>query len=151
MRVFTFLLITFAAISSYSCNQCNYLECAGDNYYGQFRIINADGKDLVFGQNHVYDKNDILFYSVKDKDTTFLDYENIKWTGGVSDSMLQVKFFPKIDTAFLELANGDVDTIAITYHTLDTKCCGNITEISNFRINDKYDIPGSKGVQNIRK
>jgi len=92
-----------------------------------------------------------VVYSLKDNDTIFLDYVNIKWAGAVSDSVLQVKFFPRIDTAYMDLSNGDVDTIAVSYHTLDTKCCGNITEISNFRFNNKYDIPGSKGLQNIRK
>ena len=152
MRVFKFFLIAFAAISGYSCNQCNYLDCAGDNYYGQFRIISSvDGKDLVFGQNAVYNKNYIRFYSIKDKDTIFFDSENIKWSGGVSDSMIQVKFLPKTDTAFMRLSDGDVDTLAVTFKTLDTKCCGNITEISNFRFNNKFDLAGSKGVQSIKK
>ena len=136
----------------YSCNKCDNLDCLTDNYYGQFRIVRAtDGKDLVFGPNKIYDKNQIKFYSLIGVDTTFFDYQTIKFPNTGYDSILYVRFFPKADIAYMRLSNGDVDTLNISYNTFNTKCCGTITEIINFRFNNLLDIPGDKGTQEIKK
>ena len=67
------------------------------------------------------------------------------------DSILQVQFFPKADVAYMRLNNGDIDTFNISYNVFDTKCCGTITEITNFRFNNLIDIPGNKGTIEIKK
>ena len=146
------LLAGISGLVFYSCNPCNYLKCAGDNIYGRFRITSAvDGKDLVFGQNSIYDKDDIRFYSLNGSDTIFFDYKNIEFRGDGYDSILHVQFFPKADTAFMLLSDGDIDTIKLSYRKVDSKCCGITTEISNYRFNDKFDLPGSNGTQEIKK
>jgi hypothetical protein len=123
-----------------------------DNYYGQFRIVSsADGKDLVFGPNSIYDKNQIQFYSLKGMDTTFFQYETIKFPNIGYDSILYVRFFPKVDTAYMRLGNGDIDTLNVSYHTFNSRCCGNITVITKFRLNNTLDIPGDRGAQEIKK
>ena len=135
-----------------ACNPCKNLDCITDNYYGQFRIVSAaDGKDLVFGPNKVYDKDKIRFYSLKGTDTTFFQYEAIRFPQSGYDSVLAIKFYPKADIAYLQLSNSDVDTLAISYAITQTKCCGTITEIKNFRFNNVVDIPGGKGTQEIKK
>jgi hypothetical protein len=53
--------------------------------------------------------------------------------------------------AYMRLSNGDIDTLNISYKTIDTKCCGTITEITNFRFNNSVDIPGDRGTQEIKK
>lgn len=135
----------------FSCDPCSNLDCRSDNYNGQFRIVSAtDGKDLVFGQTKVYDKNQIKFYSIKGLDTTFFDYQTIKFPNTGYDSILHVRFFPKADTAYMQLSNSDVDTLSITYNTIDSRCCGTITEINGFVLNNSTNIPG-KGTQEIKK
>ena len=136
----------------YSCDPCKNLDCLSDNYYGQFRIIRAtNGEDLVFGPNKIYDKNQITFYSLKNRDTIFFDYQAIKLANTGYDSILYVRFLPKSDIAYMRLSNGDIDTLNIFYKTFDSKCCGTITEITNFRFNNSVDIPGHMGTQEIRK
>jgi len=39
----------------------------------------------------------------------------------------------------------------ISYKTTQTKCCGTITEITNFRYNNAVDIPGGQGNTRIKK
>ena len=119
---------------------------------GQFRIVRAiNGNDLVFGPTKIYDKNQIKFYSIKGIDTTFFDYQTIMFPNTGYDSILQVQFFPKADVAYIHLNNGDIDTFNISYNVFDTKCCGTITEITNFRFNNLIDIPGNKGTIEIKK
>ena len=62
-----------------------------------------------------------------------------------------VRFFPKVETAYMRLRANDLDTLQVTYQTYTTKCCGTITEITNIRFNDAVNIPGSRRVQEIRK
>ena len=135
-----------------SCDPCKNLDCLADNYYGQFRIVRAtDGKDLVFGPSKIYEKNLIKFYSLLGTDTTFFDYQAIKFPNTGYDSILHVRFFPKVETAYMRLSNGDIDTLNISYNTFNTKCCGAITEITNFRFNNSVNIPGDNGTQEIKK
>jgi uncharacterized protein YuzE len=150
IKFFTFTIIL--GLVFFSCDPCKNLDCVSDNYFGQFRIVNAtDGTDLVFGPTKIYDKNQIKFYSLDDADTTFFDYQTIKYPDTGYDSIIYVRFFPKADIAYMQLNNGDVDTLSISYNTFDTKCCGTITEITNFRLNNSVDLPGNKGTQEIRK
>jgi hypothetical protein len=111
----------------------------------------STGKDLVFGANRVYDKNQIKFYSLKGTDTTFFDSQAARFAGTGYDSILQVRFFPKADVAYMRLNNGDIDTLNMFFKTTDSRCCGTITEISNFRYNHTVDIPGGNGTQELKK
>lgn len=111
----------------------------------------ATGADLVFGTNRVYDKDQIRFYSLNGTDTVFFGYKPIRFGGPGYDSILFVRFYPRADLAYLRLGNGDIDTLRITYQSGQTKCCGEITKITNFRYNNSVDIPGDKGTQELRK
>lgn len=154
IRVFTFLLLSLLITAIFiSCDPCNYVDCASDNYDGQFRIVSANtGKDLVFGSNSIYDKNQIKFYAVKGGDTTFFDYHPVNFPNIGYDSILLVRFYPKTDIAYMRLSNGDVDTLVISFVVAKgSKCCGDITEIAGFRYNNLVDIPGDKGTQELKK
>ena len=152
MRYPKFIIIILTTFLFYCCDPCANLDCLTSDYYGQFRIISAtDGKDLVFGPSKVYDKNLIKFYSLKGIDTIFFDYQPILFRNIGYDSILHVNFYPEADIAYMRLSDGDVDTFRISYNTFGTKCCGNITEITNFRLNNSVDIPGDIGTQEIKK
>ena len=141
-----FLCLIFSA-----CDPCKNLDCATDNFFGQFRIVSeTDRRDLLFGQGKLYDKDQLLFYSLKDTDTTFFDYEVVPFAGDDYDSILQVRFFPKSDTAYMQLNNGDVDTLSLTFQISDSRCCGRITKITSFRLNNKVSMP-VRGTQEIKK
>jgi hypothetical protein len=135
-----------------SCDRCDNLECDTDSYHGQFRIVSAiDGTDLVFGNNRIYDKDKIRFYALKGSDTSVFEYSTVKFGNIGYDSILYVYFFPRTDLAYMDLGNGDVDTLGISYETINDRCCGAITEITNYRFNNRVDIPGNRGTQAIRK
>lgn len=152
MQPFLFILIATIATLLSSCDPCKHLDCAASNYDGQFRIVSAsNGNDLVFGTNPVYDRNQIKFYSLQGTDTIFLEYKAIKFGGTGYDSILHVRFYPQTDVAYIRLNNNDIDTLNISYKTTKTKCCGTITEITNFRYNNVVDIPGAKGTQELKK
>jgi hypothetical protein len=151
MRLFKFALIAIlSGVLFHSCDRCHNLDCP-TNYHGQFRIVSAiDGKDLVFGPNKIYDKDQIKFYSIKGADTTYFGFYTFKSPNGY-DSILNVLFFPKNEIAYMRLSNGDVDTLTISYNTFETECCGITDNISNFRFNNSVDLPGDKGTQVIQK
>jgi hypothetical protein len=135
-----------------SCFPCNYVDCAGDNFYGQFRIVSAlDGRDLVFGPNKIYDKNQIRFYSLNGTDTTFFNYETIRFPNIGYDSILYVRFLPRPATAFMRLSNGDIDTFNLSYETIHSKCCGTATNITKFQFNNSIDLPANKGTLELKK
>lgn len=147
-----FIFVFCIGLSLSSCDPCANLDCMYDNYYGQFRIISATGgKDLVFGNNKVYDKGNIIFYALNGPDTVRFDYETKAFSGNGYDSILYVRFFPRNETAYMRLSNGDIDTFQISYKTTDSRCCGTITEITNYRFNNTINIPGGVGTQEIKK
>lgn len=112
LKLILFLITTL--IIFHSCNKCKNLDCAANNYSGQFRIVKiADGKDLVFGADKIYDKNQIKFYSLNGIDTTFLDYKPIKFANSGYDSILYVNFLPKIDIAYRKLRHTGYKEIII--------------------------------------
>ena len=146
-----FILIFVTGLLISSCNPCNNLDCLSSNFNGQFKIVGrTDGKNLVFGRDKIYDKSKIKFYSLKGSDTTFFELQT-----GVSyselDSILNITFFPKTDIVYMRLSSNDTDTLNIFYKTYDSKCCGTITEITKFRLNNSVDIPGDQGTQEIKK
>lgn len=152
MRPFLYIITASITTLLFSCDPCSHLDCNTDNYYGQFRIVSAGaGKDLVFGANRVYDKNQIRFFSLKGADTTFFEYQTIKFSGVGYDSILYVRFYPQADVAYMRLSNGDIDTLNISYRTTGTRCCGTITEITKFRYNNTVDISGELGTQELKK
>ena len=152
MRHFKFaLLVILSGVLFHSCDRCHNLDCPS-GYHGQFRIVSAmDGRDLVFGPNKIYDKDQIKFYSVTGADTTYFGYQSIKLPNIGYDSVLFVRFFPKNEITYMRLSNGDVDTLTISYNTFETRCCGITAIISNFRFNNSVDLPGDKGTQEIKK
>ena len=151
MRPFVFVLMILPAVF-FSCDPCNNLDCLASNYDAQFRIVSAGtGSDLVFGTNPIYDKNQIKFYSIKGADTSFFEYKTIKSGGTGYDSVLHVHFYPETEVAYMQLGNNDIDTLNISYKTTDSRCCGTITEITNFRYNNRFDIPGSSDTQELNK
>jgi len=134
-----------------ACDPCRNLDCVASNYNGQFRIVQAaSANDLVFGSNARYNKDSIRFFSVKAGDTTFYNSQALYFPGTGYDSILQVRFFPKTDTAYMQLGNGDTDTLQMQFRTYNTRCCGVITEITNVRFNNGNDLPGN-GTQELKK
>jgi hypothetical protein len=141
------LVFIFTFCSCRLIDPCLNLDCAGSNFSGQFRMVNAgDGSDLVFGSNAVYDKNKIQFYSLKGTDTSFFDYSTIKFPGAGYDSILNVNFYRQINVpVYIKLSDSDTDTLTINYQTLSSKCCGTSTKIKSFNYNNSIDIPGDQG------
>ena len=152
LKLFLIIVLPSLLFSSCILDPCSYVKCSSGNYYGQFRIVSAsDGTDLVFGPSKIYDENQIKFYSLSGIDTIFFEYKTIRFPGTGYDSILHVFFYPKTDVAYMRLSNNDVDTLNLTYKESSSKCCGKFTDITNFRLNNKIDIPGNEGTQEIKK
>ena len=144
--------IIFLGTLFYSCNKCGNIDCIANYDFGQFRILRGtDGKDLVFGPDKIYDANEIKFYSLNGADTSFFDYQALRFPGADYDSILYVYFMPRTDVAYMQLSNNDVDTLNITRRSFNTKCCGNITEITKFRFNNLVDVLANEGTIEIKK
>jgi hypothetical protein len=130
--------IITAVLFLYACNPCSnsYLGCSEDNYNSSFRIVSKiDGRDLVFRQARVYDRNNIKLYTLKGSDTTFLNFGAVYMPGIGYDSVLSVRFFPVADVAYMRLSNGDIDTFNIKYRTQKDKCCDAVTTIDKLQFN----------------
>lgn len=153
MRKFFIVTFTSLIVTLISSCTCAFLDCVSDDYYFQFDIVRAtDSADLVFGRHRVYDKREFQIYSLKGTDTTFYELRPFGYEHNPpEDSLLTVNFYPPADTAYMQLSNGDMDTLAMSFETIKTKCCGTIERISNYRLNNKIDLPGSEGKQLIIK
>lgn len=152
MNFITRILIFFIVFIFCACDPCRNLDCITDRIEGQFRIVaTADGRDLIFGQNKIYDIDQIRFYSVQGSDTTFFQTQAIRFPGAGYDSILYVRFFPIAEIAYMRLNESDTDTLKISYNTRETKCCGTVAEITNFRLNSSINIPGDNETQEIKK
>lgn len=137
----------------YSCDPCGLIKCAGNNFYGQFRIVDkATGSDLVFGTTAIYNKNQIRFFSLSGADTLNYEYSTIKFGGNGYDSILYVRFYPLPgDIVFMKFSDTDIDTLNLSYNTASSKCCGTSTSITKFRYNNSVEFPGDEGTQEIKK
>ena len=152
MRKYIFLIPTCLSFALFASCTCAYLDCLSDNYSFQFDIVRAsDSADLVFGRHRVYDKSEFRFYSLKGTDTTFYKLNSHGYyLNPPEDSALSVWFYPATDTAYMRFNNTDIDTLVMSFDTRKTKCCGTITEITDFRINDKVVPRGREGALVIK-
>lgn len=152
MRFTPFAFMVLLTIGLSACDPCRNLDCKYSNYYGQFRILSkADNRDLVFGANKIYDKEQIQCYTLIGSDTTFFETKAIYLPGSGYDSILTVNFFPAASTVYMRLSNSDVDTLNLTYQSTGSKCCGTITEINNFKLNDATDLGNNSITREIKK
>lgn len=146
------LLFFFLSFGLISCDPCDNLDCFSSNYYGQFRIVSkVDNKDLVFGPSSIYHKDSIKFYALKNGDTIFYETKAIRFSNAGYDSIITVNFFPETSTAFIQLNGGDIDTLSLTYISRDTKCCGTVIEINNFKFNNSTELGNNSETREIKK
>ncbi len=147
-------LISFCVITFCACDKCRLLDCSVTDTSALFRIVDkSNGKDLVFGNNAIYDKNKIKFFTLNGADTTFFKCspEN-KYGISTEDSILKVYFPENVQMKVLmQLNNVDTDTLGLSYKTEDTKCCGSVTTISKFLYNTTNDIGGNNEVKILKK
>lgn len=116
---------------------CRYVDCLSDEYFAKLVVNDQnDSSDLIFGVGRVYDRSGIKCYSILGRDTTFYEIAFEEYHSTISDSIVYIKLFPKIfEDVYIKWDDADVDTLMVQYHSFDTNCCGNITEISNININ----------------
>ena len=146
---YCFLILATLCFSA--CDPCRNLDCVTDDYEGQFRVVRAsDGTDLLFGPQRPYNPDSIRCYALQNGDTTFFESKAAYAPGPGFDSVLQVRFFPEVNTAYLQFGNKDVDTLQLQYETHNSRCCGVLTELTNIRYNNTTNLSGD-GIQEIRK
>lgn len=147
------ILASFLAGVLASCNPCDHLDCAIDDYYATLRIVDPSGdKDLAFGPDAIYDPAKIEFYTLNGSDTSFFESQLKKYPGTTFDSVLSVLLFPETTLpVYMKLNGSDTDTLAVSYNTKKSRCCGTITQMTNLRVNNTTDLPGGQGPQNIKK
>ena len=92
-----------------------------------------------------------MFYALKGTDTTVYETKAVLFPHTGFDSILTVNFFPETSTAFIRLGNGDIDTLDLTFISNNTKCCGIVTEIDNFRFNNATNLGNNKETREIKK
>jgi len=142
------LFFALTAMLLQSCDACWGRSCKDEEANEvTLRILNAqNGSDLVFGPNRLYEREKIKFFSVTGGDTTFFANRSLRLSDNLPDSALLVDFYPKSDTAFIQLNGTDVDTLALTYGEVKSWCC-RLNVVSSIRYNNANDtIRGSSAV-----
>ncbi len=150
---YRYLIGLVVMCSFVTCNKCNRLDCITDQDTGQFRIISkTDGRDLLYGPNAIYNPRKISVYTVNGADTTYFQTVSTRYFGTGYDSVLVVRFAPKTTKPiYIKLHSLDLDTLALTYHTYQTKCCGTITDIKNYAYNNTTTFEGNVDILEIKK
>lgn len=107
------------------------------------RIVNTDGEDLVFGEAPKYNRRSIKIYTVSGaNDTLFAACDPLLLYPG-TDTILYVAFIPNVRNYFMELGNGDVDTLDLSGTSSHTRCCGDVYRIGSIRVNGKALVQDS--------
>jgi hypothetical protein len=153
MRIPFLLFSLIGALLVLSCDPCRNVDCKPDdhNYEAQLRVVSrTDGKDLVFGPTRIYNKEAIKFYTFNGTDTTFFQCQPYILKRTEYDSILLVNFFPKANTAYMRLSNGDKDTLTFKYGTEQARCCV-INVITELSFNDSSSISNQHGVIELSK
>jgi hypothetical protein len=147
-----FTSVALIALLLASCDPCRNLDCITSDYTAQLRLVGfQDGHDYIFGPNRLYDKDQIRFYALKGTDTTFLEHHPVRAPGQGYDSIIHVLTVTFPEVVYMRLTNTDTDTLRFTYSTRDTRCCGNITSISNLTVNNRQTVPVENGTLVISK
>lgn len=151
MKIFFYILIPTIIVSS--CCLGNR-KCSGDYYSARFRVVSAvNGKDLVFGTSAIYDKNLIKFYSLNGTDTIKHHYGAGPNPNPGQDSLLYVDFdYRKYQTVFVLLNNTDIDTLGLTYETIDgSPCCPDHKNVKPVSYNNNLLQTANGGISLIKK
>ncbi|MEK7226147.1 MAG: hypothetical protein AAB221_10725 [Bacteroidota bacterium] len=151
MKIFFYILLPIIILSS--CCLGNR-KCNADDNSARFRIVSAiNGQDLVFGSSKIYDKNTIKFYSLTGTDTIFHHYGAGPNPNPGQDSLLYVNFdYRKKETVFVLLNNADIDTLNLTYETIDgSPCCPDHMDVKPSRYNSNLLQTISGGITIIKK
>ncbi|HEX2607606.1 MAG TPA: hypothetical protein VHK91_09515 [Flavisolibacter sp.] len=133
-----------------SCRQCGNVDCPPTNASELFRIVDAAGKDLVFGPGKIYDKSQVRFYNLQGSDTIFLTSQILPPSGSSTDSAFLVAFSASRNTSYVPYGNGDADTLNLDLLTLSSKCCGTSTTLNGIKFNG-VSLSRVNGTYQLRK
>ncbi|HRI34296.1 MAG TPA: hypothetical protein PLD02_11125 [Saprospiraceae bacterium] len=131
---------------------CEYVDCLYDDYSCAFVIKSKNNReDLIFGKQSSYKRKNMTCFSVSQNDTIYYEISFIEYHSNISDSVISIQFYPETSNQiYFKIDNIDNDTIILKFNSYNTKCCGNITEISNVNIN-MVNYPKNKGPIQIYK
>ncbi len=146
------LLIVIATLESccFASQKCD----STPRNRSKFKILDQNGKDLLFGDNKKYNNDSIVAYSLSGTDTVKHicqkgpntdDSEN-------KDSLLHIQYdYRQFTTVFLMLDDKDIDTLHLTKTTEGSKCCGKYTELGAVGFNFEPLHEGYNGLFTIIK
>lgn len=119
-------LVFLLALASSGCCFI-YQKCAEDSNDASFTIVSGKtGEDLLFGAKRKYIADSTKLFSILLGDTTF-HYFQVGLNRNL-DSSLNANFgFQPIDTLYLQLSDGDIDTLSIIYKDNNSRCCPTTT------------------------
>ena len=116
-----------------SCGKTIQCDCIAEDPDIYMKIVSEkDSSDLVFGETSIYSPQQILAYTVKSKFTVNHSIKTLNLVGGGTDSVLVLEnpdFM--LSTVILDYGNQDVDTLTISFETLEFECCGEFRRINS--------------------
>ena len=137
IRLFCLLVLVTSCLVNLSCStNCSNLDCITDEGRLRIRLVNSAGTDLVFGPGHRYEKDSIVVYANNPGGLINYPVHPVPAFPATGDSSISLYLVPIRDTVFINLGNGDLDTLFLNYSSRDTKCCGTIRTGTTFRYND---------------
>lgn len=146
-------LLILVSIFVISCDNCGNLDCMPGENLLQLRLLNnSNGEDLLFGPNKAYNSQDLKFYSLNGNDTIPLTEIVSKAPAGLGyDSSIFVQFHPNSEQVYMHLNNSDTDTIAVSFHQSESKCCGSVAVLDQFLYNNTTVNSPSYLLMELRK
>ena len=119
-----------------SCCSIGQRDCMGFNNQAFFRLQNAAGQDLVFGNNKQFPLYSIRAFSIKNNDSLFhqLNYQVFN----NNDTVISALFnYEKFDTVYMQLGASGNNRLINNTRTLSGKCCDDFDEIVPVTFNGK--------------
>jgi hypothetical protein len=106
-----------------TCQKCHNVDCQDGLLLDL--TDKATGKDLLFGPDR--------FFSLHADDTTFYQVSNRAGT----EEVLRIYLYPVPEVSYIELGNGDIDTLRLTSYYYQNECCPNNEVIETVQYNQQ--------------
>ncbi|MDA3615392.1 hypothetical protein [Polluticaenibacter yanchengensis] len=136
MKRYVYLFIISVSVIFFSCDNCRYLECAVSNLAINISLTEKlTGKDLLFGPDAKYDAENVIFYSVENRDTILHSKDIFKFPKTNYDTIIQVSLLKNSEKVYVQWEAGKVDSFDISYQSYRSRCCGVLTGIQTLLYN----------------
>ena len=130
-------LLVLVSICIYSCD-CVNVDCEPDKEFFSVNLVSlSDSTNLIFGDEAIYDVEDVSLFTIVDGRETPGNLFILNFSNNLTSALGIPCFNLENETFFLDLGNGDIDTLGVSFEKVETECCGDILRMNTAEFNGR--------------